>query len=45
MIITELQDSAALGNRLTGLPQNKEGFSGGEICLSFPTNTATISNV
>ena len=43
MIIIELWNSTALGNRLTGLPHNKEGFSGGEICLSIPTNP--ISNV
>ena len=45
MSITELQNAAALGNQLTGLPHNKEGFSGGEICLSIPTNLAMISNV
>ena len=31
MTIIELRNSA-LGNQLTGLPHNKEGFSGGEIC-------------
>ena len=45
MIIIELQNSTALGNWLTGLPHNKEGFSGGEFCLSFPTNTAKVSSV
>ena len=45
MIIIELRDSTALGNQLTGLPHSKEGFSVGEICLSFPTNPAMISNV
>ena len=40
MIIIELRNSTALGNGLTGLPTRKEGFSGGEFHLSFPTNTA-----
>ena len=30
-----LASSTALGNRLTGLPHNKEGFLGGEFRLSF----------
>ena len=42
---SSLRDSTALGNRLTGLPNNKEGFSGGDFCLYFPTNPAMISNV
>ena len=45
MIITELQNSTALGIRLTRLPQDKEGFLGGEFCLTFPINPAMISNV
>ena len=45
MISIELRNSTALGNRLTGLSHNKEGFSGGKFHLHFPTNTATISNV
>ena len=43
MIITA--GSTAFDNQLTGLPHNKEGFSGGEFRLYFPTNTATMSNV